>query len=61
VSGAFNFACFLLEAGWFDASEKIFREILNVHRLCDVVEIEVRVKLLNVLTSNAKFVEAEQV
>lgn len=54
-TSAFNFACFLIDGGWYVHAEKILRKI----ETCPNFETEVRVKLLHVFAAFSKFGDAE--
>ena len=59
VPSALNFACFLIDGGWYVSAEKILRKIESLQNVVDIMETEVRAKLLHVLGAYSKFPEAE--
>ena len=57
VSAALNFACFLIDAGWYLHAESVLQRIETIPGY----EAEVGLKLLHVFGAYSKFSEAEAV
>ena len=56
VSAALNFACFLIDAGWYLHAESVLQRIETIPGY----EAEVGLKLLHVFGAYSKFSEAEE-